>query len=219
MLSNNNFMVFLDIYTKCVLTTHYSASDVVFNQSFNYSLVHQVVLAALDFEKIGTKAQKTKGEVRGGGCKPWKQKGTGRARVGSIRSPLWRGGGRIFAARPLLVKKKVNKKMYKLAMACVLSELVCQNRLFVIDAFVLIEPSTKLFFLHIRRFYDIKKTMLLIVPSFPDDVIYRSGRNMEKLRIKNVDKVTIVDLFRFDVVVIFKDVVALLEKMVVVYGK
>lgn len=118
-------------------------SDDVFGQAFNEPLVHQVLVAYTAGGRAGTKAQKTRGEVRGGGIKPWKQKGTGRARAGSIRSPLWRGGGRTFAAQPRDYSKKVNRKMYRGAICSILSELARQDRLVCVDNFIVEEPKTK----------------------------------------------------------------------------
>ncbi len=119
-----------------------TVTDVVFGQKFNEALVHQVLVAYMNGGRAGTKAQKTRAEVRGGGRKPWKQKGTGRARVGTIRSPLWRGGGVTFAARPRDFSQKINRKMYRGAMRSILSELVRQERLRCIEQFDLDAPKT-----------------------------------------------------------------------------
>jgi large subunit ribosomal protein L4 len=118
-------------------------SEAVFGQTFNEPLVHQVLVAFTAGGRSGTKAQKSRGDVRGGGKKPWKQKGTGRARVGSIRSPLWRGGGVTFAARPRDYSQKVNRKMYRGALRSILSELVRQERLLCVADFNVEEPRTK----------------------------------------------------------------------------
>ena len=118
-------------------------SEEVFGAKYNESLIHQVLNAYTAGARSGTKAQKTRSEVRGGGRKPWRQKGTGRARAGTIRSPLWRGGGVTFAAKPRDYSKKVNKKMYRGAMRSIFSELVRQERLSCIDGFSLDEPRTK----------------------------------------------------------------------------
>jgi len=117
-------------------------SAATFGRDFSEALVHQVVTAYLAGGRAGTKAQKTRSDVRGGGRKPWKQKGTGRARAGTIRSPLWRGGGRTFAARPRNHAQKVNRKMYRGALQAILSELVRQERLLVLDALELSTPKT-----------------------------------------------------------------------------
>ena len=118
-------------------------SESVFGQTYNEPLVHQVLVAYMAGGRAGTKAQKTESEVRGGGRKPWKQKGTGRARAGSIRSPLWRGGGLIHAAKPRDFSKKVNRKMYRGAIRSILSELNRLERLICVDEFALNEPKTK----------------------------------------------------------------------------
>jgi large subunit ribosomal protein L4 len=117
-------------------------SDATFGRDFSEALVHQVVTAYLAGARAGTKAQKNRSDVRGGGRRPWKQKGTGRARAGTIRSPLWRGGGRTFAARPQDHSQKVNRKMYRGALQAILSELVRQERLIVLDVFELSAPKT-----------------------------------------------------------------------------
>src|SRR5271163_2958724 len=119
-------------------------SDAAFGRAYNEALVHQVVTAYMAAGRAGTKAQKTRAEVRGGGKKPWSQKGTGQARVGSIRSPLWVGGGRTFAARPRDFSQKVNRKMYRAAMQSMVSELVRQDRLIAIESLDLTAPKTKL---------------------------------------------------------------------------
>src|SRR3990167_7631829 len=120
-----------------------AVSDEVFSTPFNEPLIHQVVTAYLAGERAGTKAQKTRAEVSGGGIKPWRQKGTGRARAGSIRSPIWRKGGVTFAAKPRNYTQKVNKKMYSGAMRSILSELLRQERLVVVDSISLEQPKTK----------------------------------------------------------------------------
>ena len=118
-------------------------SEVAFGKEFNESLVHQVVTAYMAGGRQGSKAQKSRSDVRGGGKKPWRQKGTGRARAGTIRSPIWRSGGVTFAASPQDHQQKVNRKMYRGAMRCILSELVRQERLVVVDALSIERPKTK----------------------------------------------------------------------------
>ena len=120
-----------------------TVSDAAFAREFNEPLVHQAVTAVLAGARQGTRAQKTRSDVRGGGSKPWRQKGTGRARAGTIRSPLWRGGGRAFAARPQNHAQKLNKKMYRGAMCSILSELIRQQRLVVVDSFGVAEAKTR----------------------------------------------------------------------------
>ena len=118
-------------------------SDLTFGKEYNEDLVHQVVVAYLAGGRQGTRAQKTRSEVSGGGAKPWRQKGTGRARAGTIRSPIWRTGGVTFAAKPQDHSQKVNRKMYRAAMRSILSELARQDRLLVVEDFSLSEPKTK----------------------------------------------------------------------------
>ena len=120
-----------------------TVADAVFGGAFNETLVHQVVVAHLAAARAGTRAQKNRSQVRGGGAKPWRQKGTGRARAGTIRSPLWRTGGVTFAARPQNHAQKVNRRMYRGAVKSIFSELVRQERLLVIDALGFDEPKTK----------------------------------------------------------------------------
>jgi large subunit ribosomal protein L4 len=119
-----------------------NVSEATFGRDFSEALVHQVVTAYLAGGRAGTKAQKNRSDVRGGGKKPWRQKGTGRARAGTIRSPIWRGGGQTFAARPQDHSQKVNRKMYRGALQAILSELVRQDRLIVLDSFEVSTPKT-----------------------------------------------------------------------------
>ena len=129
--------------TGAPANTGVQVSEELFGCPFNEGLVHQVVTAYMAAGRAGTKAQKTRSEVRGGGIKPWKQKGTGRARAGSIRSPLWRGGGKVFAAVPRCYQQKVNRKMYRQALRAIFSELIRQERLKVVDQFTVDTPKTK----------------------------------------------------------------------------
>lgn len=150
-------------------------SDIAFGQEFNQPLVHQVVVAYLAKARAGTRKQKTRSEVRGGGAKPWRQKGTGRARAGTIRSPLWRSGGVTFAARPQNHEQKVNKKMFRGAMRSIFSELVRQERLIVIESISVDEPKTKVLMEKLAAL-DFKKG--LIVTDDLDVNLYLSVRNI-----------------------------------------
>jgi large subunit ribosomal protein L4 len=152
-----------------------AVSDVTFGREFNEALVHQVVTAVLAGARQGTKAQKTRSEVSGGGAKPWRQKGTGRARSGTIRSPLWRGGGATFAARPRDYSQKVNKKMYRGAMAAILSELVRQDRLVVVESFAVSAPKTKEL---VAKLKDMELDDVLIVNDDADMNLYLAARNL-----------------------------------------
>ena len=133
----------LKLVSKGAQAEDMQVSDATFAREYNESLVHQVVVAYMAAGRAGTKAQKTKAEVRGGGIKPWRQKGTGQARAGSIRSPIWVGGGRAFAAKPRDFAQKVNRKMYRGAMQALLSELARTDRLSVVNGIELEAPKTK----------------------------------------------------------------------------
>jgi len=153
-------------------------SDATFGRDFNSGLIHQVVTAYLAGARAGTKAQKTRSDVSGGGAKPWRQKGTGRARAGSIRSPLWRGGGTTFAARPRDFTQKVNRKMYRAAMRSILSELARQDRLVVVEAFGVEGPRTKEL---IVKLNDLGLDQVLIVSESPDQNLYLAARNLHRV--------------------------------------
>src|ERR1700728_3128462 len=127
-------------------------SDEAFGRAYNEALIHQIVTAYMAAGRAGTKAQKTRAEVRGGGKKPWAQKGTGQARAGSIRSPIWVGGGRAFAARPRDFSQNVNRKMYRAAMQSMVSQLVREDRLFAVESLELTAPKTKLLISKLAEF-------------------------------------------------------------------
>ncbi|TAK72308.1 MAG: 50S ribosomal protein L4, partial [Gammaproteobacteria bacterium] len=151
-------------------------ADEVFACDFNESLIHQVVTAYMSAARAGTKAQKTRAEVSGGGIKPWRQKGTGRARAGTIRSPLWRKGGKVFAAKPRCYKQKVNKKMYKGALRSILSELIRQDRLLIVESFQVDAPKTKVL---LQKLNDMKLDgEILIVADAIDENLYLAARNL-----------------------------------------
>ena len=167
-------------------------SDAVFAARFNEPLVHQVVVAYQAGGRQGTRAQKTRAAVRGGGAKPWRQKGTGHARAGTIRSPLWRGGGRIFAASLHDFSQKVNKKMHRGAMRSILSELVRQDRLVAIDAFAVDAPKTKLL---AGKLKELGAEDVMIVTEDLDQKLYLSARNLAHVHVCDVshaDPVTLL---------------------------
>ncbi len=148
-------------------------SDDVFAAKFNEALIHQVVTAYMAGGRAGTKAQKNRSDVRGGGAKPWRQKGTGRARAGTIRSPIWRGGGVTFAARPRNYAQKVNRKMYTGALRSILSELVRSERMITVEDFTVEAPKTKELVAKLAGF-DLKE--VLIVAEQPDENLYLAAR-------------------------------------------
>lgn len=173
-------------------------SDVAFGREFNEALVHQVVTAYLAGGRQGSRAQKTRGEVSGGGKKPWRQKGTGRARAGSIRSPIWVGGGRAFAAKPQDWSQKVNRKMYRGAMQCILAELIRQDRLVLVDDISISAPKTKEL---IAKLKDLNAPKALIVTNEVDENLYLAARNIPYVSVIGSTEVDPVSLIAFDKVI------------------
>jgi len=174
-------------------------ADAVFGQDFNESLVHQVVVAFMAAGRAGTHAQKNRAAVRGGGTKPWRQKGTGRARAGTIRSPIWRGGGRAFAATTRDYSQKVNKKAYRAAIRSILSELVRQNRLLVVEGFALQAPKTRELLGNLKK---LELDNVLIVHDDPDENLYLAARNLNKVDVVDTAIADPVSLLAFDKVLI-----------------
>lgn len=170
-------------------------SDSTFGREFNEALVHQVVVSFMAGGRQGTKAQKTRSEVNGGGRKPFRQKGTGRARAGTIRSPIWRGGGTTFAAKPRDFSKKVNKKMYRGAMQAILSELVRQERLMVTSEFKVEAPKTKEM---VAKLKELELDNVLIVVEAVDDNLYLAARNLKNVEVVDVQGVNPVNLIGFE---------------------
>jgi large subunit ribosomal protein L4 len=174
--------------------------------------VHQVVTAYLSAGRAGTVQQKTRSEVSGGGKKPWKQKGTGRARAGSIRSPLWRGGGKTFAARPQDWSQKVNRKMYRGALAAILSELNRQGRLVVVDSFALEAPKTKQL---VEKLAKLGAADALIVTDNVDENLYLAARNLHTVDVRDPNAVDPVSLIAFEKVIMTVGAVKAIEEMLV----
>lgn len=174
-------------------------ADAVFGQDFNETLVHQVVVAFMAAGRAGTHAQKNRAAVRGGGTKPWRQKGTGRARAGTIRSPIWRGGGRAFAATTRDYSQKVNKKAYRAAIRSILSELVRQGRLLVVEGFALQAPKTKELIGNLKT---LDLDNVLIVHDDPDENLYLAARNLNKVEVVDTAIANPVSLLAFDKVLI-----------------
>ena len=173
-------------------------SDTAFGREFNEALVHQVVTAYLAGARQGTRAQKTRAEVSGGGIKPWRQKGTGRARAGSIRSPIWRSGGRAFAAKPQDWSQKVNRKMYRGAMQCILAELIRQERLILVEELSVSEPKTKEL---IAKLNELNAPRALIVTKEVDENLYLAARNIPHVNVLGTNEVDPVSLIAFDKVI------------------
>lgn len=185
-----------------------AVADEVFGRVFNEALVHQVAVAYMAGGRAGTRAQKTRSEVSGGGTKPWRQKGTGRARAGSIRSPLWRGGGVTFAARPQDHSQKVNKKMYRAALCSIFSELVRQERLVVVNGLAVAEPKTKFMIAQLNDL-GVQGSALLVVEDL-DRNLYLAARNLPRVEVRDVAGLDPVSLIRFDKIIV---TVAALERI------
>ncbi len=184
-------------------------AEATFGADFNEPLVHQVVTAYLAGGRAGTKAQKNRSDVRGGGAKPWRQKGTGRARAGTIRSPIWVGGGRAFAARPRNYSQKVNKKMYRAALRSVLSELVRQDRLVVVKELELEAPKTKLL---ATRLKELELDNVLILNEAFDEKIYLAARNLPNVGICDAASIDPVVLIRFEKVLVTLPALKMIEE-------
>lgn len=183
--------------------------DEVFAVRFNEPLIHQVLTAYLAGSRAGTKAQKTRAEVRGGGRKPWRQKGTGRARAGTIRSPLWRGGGTIFAAKPRDFGQKLNKKMYRGAMRSILSELARQERLVIVDELKLGTPKTKGLIDRLNSLLSVPEA--LIITDDLNENLYLAARNLPKVNVIEHSEVDPYSLIGFDNVIVTEAAIKQIE--------
>lgn len=191
-------------------TKKVEVSDAAFARDYNEGLVHQIVTAYLAGARQGTRAQKTRSEVRGGGAKPFRQKGTGRARAGTIRSPLWRGGGQTFAAKGQDWSQKVNRKQYRAGMQAILSELVRNDRLVVIDKLELAEPKTKLLAEQLTK---LGLDGVTIIVDDMDNNLYLAARNLHKVGLSEAGVIDPVNLVRFEKVLITVPALKKLEEM------
>jgi large subunit ribosomal protein L4 len=183
-------------------------ADATFDAKFNEPLVHQVVTAFLAGGRAGTKAQKNRSEARGGGIKPWRQKGTGRARAGTIRSPIWVGGGRTFAAKPRDYSQKVNKKMYASALRSILSELIRQDRLVVTESIEMKAPKTRELATRLKK---LELDNVLIVNEAFDENVFLSARNLPDVGICDAASIDPVVLMRFEKVLMTLPALKLIE--------
>ncbi|HHL45531.1 MAG TPA: 50S ribosomal protein L4 [Gammaproteobacteria bacterium] len=170
-------------------------SDAVFAKDFNETLIHQVVTAYMAGARAGSKAQKNRSAVSGGGAKPWRQKGTGRARAGTIRSPLWRGGGATFAASPRDYSQKVNRKAYRAAMRSILSELVRQERLIIVDKLAVDVPKTREL---VKLLGNFGVEDVLIVADELDENTFLASRNLHKVGLCDVESIDPVSLLGYE---------------------
>ena len=184
-------------------------SDAAFGRDYNEALVHQVVTAYMAAGRSGTKAQKTRAEVRGGGKKPWSQKGTGQARAGSIRSPIWVGGGRAFAAKPRDFSQKVNRKMYRAAMQTMVSQLVREDRLVAVESIELTAPRTKLL---ISKLAEFGLTRALILIEAHDEKLFLAARNVPYVEVMAVSALDPLSLVKHDKVIATVGALKLLDQ-------
>lgn len=187
-----------------------TVDDKVFNREYNEGLVHQTVTAVLNSYRSGNSAQKTRSEVRGGGRKPWNQKGSGRARAGTIRSPIWRSGGVTFASKKRDYAPKLNKKMYKAALCAIFSELLRQERLHVVENLSCSEPKTKAF-LTLMDGYQVNNALIL-VHDF-GETEYLASRNLPQFDICDVEFMDPYSLLRFEHVLITAEALKLVEEL------
>lgn len=185
-------------------------SDVAFGKEYNQDLVHQAVTAYMAGARQGTRAQKNRAAVAGGGRKPWSQKGSGRARAGTIRSPIWRSGGVTFAAQPQDYSQKLNRKMYRAALRSILSELARQERLVVVEEFDLDAPKTKAL---VQKLGDFGLQDVLIVTEEVSENLYLSSRNLHKVDVRDVVGVDPVSLIRFEKVLVTVPALKKIEEM------
>lgn len=188
-----------------------AVSDATFSREFNEALVHQVVTAYMAAGRQGTRAQKTRAEVSGGGKKPWRQKGSGRARAGTTRGPIWRKGGVTFAAKPQDYEQKVNRKMYRAAIQVILSELVRQNRLVVVENMVVESPKTKAFSEKLKAQGLLDST--LIVSDEVDQNLYLAARNLPHVDVRDVAGMDPVSLVGYEKVVVTVSALKKIEEM------
>tara|TARA_B100001939_G_scaffold231180_1_gene199157 strand:- start:692 stop:1306 length:615 start_codon:yes stop_codon:yes gene_type:complete len=199
----------LDVLSQDNAKQNIQISDEIFSNEFNSDLVHQVVTSFLSGARQGSHSQKNRSDVRGGGKKPYRQKGTGRARAGTIRSPIWRGGGVAFASSPRDYSKKVNKKMYRAAIKSILSELLRQERLVAITTPKLTEPKTKLMANYLK---DLQLEKALIIVDELDTNLYLSARNIPHLEVATVKEINPVMLLRSERVAITPEAFKLIEE-------
>jgi len=186
-----------------------TVSDAVFAADYKQSLVHQLVTAYMAAGRAGTKAQKNRSAVSGGGAKPWRQKGTGRARAGTIRSPIWRSGGVTFAAQPRDYAQKVNRKMYRSGIRSILSELARQDRLVVVEDITVDAPKTKQL---LGKLADLGVSRTLIVTETGDEKLYLSARNLPHVEVSDVAGLNPVNLVRYEHVVVTVGAIRAIEE-------
>jgi large subunit ribosomal protein L4 len=202
-------MMELPVMSQTGTSSHVQVAEELFDCPFNEGLVHQVVTAYMAGGRAGTKAQKTRSAVRGGGIKPWKQKGTGRARAGSIRSPLWRGGGKVFAATPRCYQQKINRRMYKQALRSIFSELVRQGRLKIVDHFTVDTPKTKDL---VNKLQNFQVNKVFIVIGQEDINLCLAAGNIPHVEVKELNYMDPVSLVAYEHVLVTVETLKKIEE-------
>jgi len=192
--------------------TNLEVKDEIFNYPFNEALVHQAVVAYMNSARSGNSAQKTRSEVRGGGRKPWAQKGTGRARAGSIRSPIWRSGGVTFASKQRDYSQKINKKMYKRAIRSIISELCRNGRLIVLSEFECQTHKTKNF---ISKMQDYELDNALILKNEINETEYLASRNLIDFDVCDIDSMNPLILLQYDKVIVTSEAIRKIEEQLI----
>jgi large subunit ribosomal protein L4 len=187
-------------------------ADTAFSVDFNEPLVHQVITAFLSGGRAGTKAQKSRSEASGGGAKPWRQKGTGRARAGTIRSPIWVGGGKTFAAKPRNFSQKINRKMYRAAMRSMISELIRQNRLFIVNSIDIKNSKTR-DLAKILKKHNLE-SVLIIIENY-DENIFLASRNLPNVSVCDVKSMNPVALIRYEKVLVTIKSIKMIEEYLI----
>tara|TARA_Y100001935_G_C17261076_1_gene486434 strand:- start:105 stop:710 length:606 start_codon:yes stop_codon:yes gene_type:complete len=190
-------------------TKKVAVSEAVFDAEYKESLIHQVVVAYMNAARSGSKKQKNRSEVSGGGAKPWRQKGTGRARAGTIRSPIFRAGGVTFAAKPKSYQQKINRKMYKGALRSILSELVRQNRLIVVESFEITAPKTKELKEKLTKIDALE--VLIVTEEFNENLLLAS-RNLYDVGVTSVEEIGPVSLIGYEKTIITSKALKVLEE-------
>lgn len=191
----------------------FTVSDKVFGYPFNEALIHQVVSSYLTNSRKGTKSQKSRSDVSGSNKKPWRQKGTGRARSGSVKSPIWRSGGVTFAASSKEYNQKINKKMYRGAIKSILSKLVHDNRLFLMKNFFIEKPKTKFLLKKLGKFFLEKN--ILIFTEVLDKNLFLASRNLHRIKVCDSININPVSLINFNITLISYEMVKKIEKQLV----
>ncbi|QJC36567.1 50S ribosomal protein L4 [Enterobacteriaceae endosymbiont of Donacia simplex] len=187
-------------------------SDIIFNRNYNKPLIHQLIESYRTIGRQGTKAQKNRGEVKGSGKKPWKQKGTGKARAGSFKSPIWRSGGVTFAAKNKIYDKKINKKMFRNALKSIFSKLIKEKRLILVKKFNISKPKTKILIEKLKKYLSKK---IMIITTFIDKNLFLASRNLYNIKIKNSININPIYLINANKIIITVNAIKHIEEILI----